>query len=110
MKKPQETVMKGAAIFGLFPNQILYRISPVTIAVNHYIDVKENDDCNDFKDENGNSLCLNYIIFVERGKSVKTNEILRKFNASVNFTCQNCGCSTEDHYLIGNNISSIFSH
>ena len=32
------------------------------------------------------------------------NEILRKFNVSINFTCQNCGCSTEDHYLIGNSI------
>ena len=86
LKKPQETVMKGAAIFGLFPNQILYRISPVTIAVNHYIDAKEDDECNDLKDENGNSLCLNYLIFVERGKSVKTNKDIEKIIRPINNT------------------------
>ena len=87
LKSPQETVMKGAAIFGLFPNQILYRISPVIVAVNNYEYAKENDECESLeKDENGNTLCLKYKIFIERGKSVKTNEIIEKIIKPINET------------------------
>ena len=84
LKSPQETVMKGAAIFGLFPNQILYRISPATIIVNDYEYIK----CESLDDDNGNSLCLllKHKIFIERGKSVKTNEIIEQFIKPINET------------------------
>ena len=85
LKSPQETVMKGAAIFGLFPNQILYRISPATIIVNHY----EYNKCESLdEDDNGNSLCLmlKHKIFIERGKSVKTNEIIEQIIKPINET------------------------
>ena len=87
LKSPQETVMRGAAIFGLFPNQILYRISPVLVAVNNYEYDKENDECESLeKDENGNAVCLKYKIFIERGKSVKTNKIIEKIIKPINET------------------------
>lgn len=78
IENPQETVMKGAAIFGLRSNQILYRISPVSIGVNNYKKINENEECETTdRDENENLVCLKYILFVERGKPVKTNEILK---------------------------------
>ena len=36
MKEPQESVMKGAALFGLKPTQIVRRIIPVTIGIESY--------------------------------------------------------------------------
>lgn len=64
---PQETVMKGAAIFGLKPNQILYRIIPITIAVETY------EKC-----INGEINCKNYKIIVKKDTSIKTNKIIKK--------------------------------
>ena len=78
LNSPQETVMKGAAIFGLRPNQILYRISPVTIGVDNYEFINENDECEKlYKNDDGDIQCLRYKKFIERGNSIKTNEILK---------------------------------
>ena len=78
LESPQETVMKGAAIFGLRPNQILYRISPATIAVNNYEIINEKEECQTLEeDENGNSRCLKYKVFIARGIAVKTNQIIQ---------------------------------
>ena len=87
LNSPQETVMRGSAIFGLRPNQILYRISPVTIAVNSYKIINENDECviTD-RDENGNLVCLKYKIFVERAKSIKTNQVFEHIIKPINET------------------------
>ena len=79
--------MKGAAIIGLFPNQILYRISPITVAVNNYEYLEENDEFKSLEeDEDGNSLYLKYKKFVERAKSVKTNDIIEKVIRPINET------------------------
>ena len=43
MKEPQESVMKGAALFGLKPTQIVRRIIPVTIGIESY-EKKESED------------------------------------------------------------------
>ena len=87
LKSPQETVMKGSAIFGLRPNQILYRISPVTIGVNNYVIINENDQCEiTDRDEKGNLVCLKYKIFVERSKSIKTNQVLEHIINPINDT------------------------
>ena len=77
LKSPQETVMKGAVIFGLRPNQILYRISPITIGVDNYEYINQNSKCeNQFKDADGDLRCFKFKKFVERGQSIKTNEIM----------------------------------
>ena len=87
LKSPQETVMRGSAIFGLRPNQILYRISPVTIGVSNYEIINENDECEiTDRDEKGNLVCLKYKIFVERTKSIKTNQILEHNIKPINET------------------------
>ena len=79
--------MKGAAIIGLFPNQILYRISPITVAVNNYEYLEENDEFKSLEeDEDGNSLYLKYKKFVERAKSVKINDIIEKVIRPINET------------------------
>ena len=43
MKEPQESVMKGAVLFGLKPTQIVRRIIPVTIGIESY-EKKESED------------------------------------------------------------------
>ena len=87
LKSPQETVMRGSAIFGLRPNQILYRISPVTIGVNNYEIIKENDECQlTDRNEKGELVCLKYKIFVERTKSIKTNQVLEHIIKPINDT------------------------
>lgn len=70
--------MRGAAIYGITPNKILYRVSPVSILVDNYEYKKENEECEfkEMEDENGQLMCLKYIRFVEISKSVKTDQII----------------------------------
>ena len=58
LDEPEKTVMKGAALFGIKPNQIIKRIMPVSIGV--------------LLDDN------KYFTFVKRGESIETNKIIEK--------------------------------
>ena len=58
LQNPEKTVMKGAALFGIKPNQIIKRIMPVTIGIS----INENT----------------FFTFVQRGKSIDTNKIIKK--------------------------------
>ena len=44
VNKPYETVMKGAAIFGFRPNQILFRVIPITIGIENYQNKEMNNE------------------------------------------------------------------
>ena len=58
LDEPEKTVMKGAALFGIKPNQIIKRIMPVSIGI--------------LLDDN------KYFTFVKRGESIETNKIIEK--------------------------------
>ena len=58
LDNPEKTVMKGAALFGIKPNQIIRRIMPVTIGIS----IDDN----------------NFFTFVHRGESVETDKIIKK--------------------------------
>jgi hypothetical protein len=75
LKSPQESVMKGAVLFGQHPNQIIARISPITIGVDSYDYIDSEQECEEsFTDEDGKLRCLNYIRFVKIGDLVETNK------------------------------------
>lgn len=80
LKAPQETVMRGAAIYGILPNKILYRVSPVSILIDSYEYKKENKECEfkEYKDENGKLICLKFIRFIKSFQSIKTDDIIKK--------------------------------
>ena len=67
LDEPQETVMKGASIFGLKSNKILYKMIPVTIGIETY------EKC-----KNGEIKCINDLIIISKGDSIRTNKIIKK--------------------------------
>jgi len=81
LKSPQETVMRGAAIYGVSPNKILYRVSPVSILIDNYEYKKENKECEfkEYKDENEKIICFKFIRFIKSFQSIKTDDIIGKF-------------------------------
>ena len=80
LKSPQETVMREAAIYGVAPNQILYRVSPVSIMTDNYENKKENEKCEfeEKKDKNGELKCLKYLGFIKIFETFKTGQIIPK--------------------------------
>ena len=79
MKNPQETVMRGASIFGLNPTVIKKRIIPITIAVESYEIIEENQPCIDkYNDTEGKIRCRAYIQFFQRGNSISTEKSIEK--------------------------------
>ena len=80
LKDPQKTVAKGSSIFGLKPNQILKRKCPITIGVESYEYINEEEkekECNDVsKDEDGLLICKKNITFAEIEESIVTNSII----------------------------------
>ena len=81
MEEPQMTVMKGAALFGLKPTQILKRIIPITIGIASYEKKNPNETCDDdeYFDENKNETrCHKYITFIRKKESIEMNQIINK--------------------------------
>ena len=77
-KNPLETVMKGAAIYGLRPNQILYRVSPVTIGIGIYIYFEDNvGKCEkQLRDDEENMRCHKFITLIKKGQEMKSDDII----------------------------------
>ena len=70
--------MKGAAIYGLRPNQILYRVSPVTIGIGMYIYFEDNvGKCEkQLRDDEENMRCFKFITLIQKGQEIKSNNII----------------------------------
>ena len=78
-KNPNETIMKGAAIYGLKPNSISFRVSPVTIGIGIYKDFNENKGtCEKQMNIEGELFCFEIITFIQKGKTIKNNSIIKK--------------------------------
>ena len=77
-KTPIETVMKGAAIYGLKPNQILYRVSPVTIGIGVYIYFEDNVGIceKQLRDDEENTRCFKFITLIQKGQEIKSTDII----------------------------------
>ena len=78
MKEPQLSVMKGAALFGLYPSKILKRIIPITLGVISYEKINPNEICDDeYLDINKKEKrCYQYLIFIKKNESIETNKII----------------------------------
>ena len=78
-KNPNETIMKGAAIYGLKPNSILFRVSPVTIGIGIYKDfIGNKGTCEKQMNIEGEFFCFEIITFIQKGKTIKNNSIIKK--------------------------------
>ena len=78
MKEPQESVMKGAALFGLKPTQISRRIIPVTIGIESY-EKKGNEDKIyevEYIDEKNETRCQKFVIYSTKRQSIEANETI----------------------------------
>jgi hypothetical protein len=77
-KTPLETIMKGAAIYGLRPNQILYRVSPVTLGIGVYIYFEDNvGKCEkQLRDDEENMRCFKFITLIPKGQEIKNTYII----------------------------------
>ena len=77
MKEPQKTVMNGAALYGLYPTQIIKRIIPITIGVDTYEKKENNTICDDaIPIDNNEVLCHKYLRFTKKRTSIETNQII----------------------------------
>ena len=77
MKEPQKTVMNGAALYGLYPTQIIKRIIPITTGVDTYEKKENNTICDDaISIDNNEVLCHKYLRFTKKRTSIETNQII----------------------------------
>ena len=67
---PEVSIMRGAAIYGIQPNQIVSRKSPYTIGTNKYTYKKKGTECRN--EENNN--CQYFDIFIRKGDDIKNNQ------------------------------------
>ena len=78
LNEPQETVMRGAALFGLRPTQIKKRIIPISIAIESYSKKSFEEKCSiESKGENIYNKRIDYITFFKKGKSAYTDQIIK---------------------------------
>ena len=71
--------MRGASIFGLNPTVIKKRIIPITIAVESYEIIEDNQPCIDkYNDTEGKIRCRAYVQFFKRGNSISTEKKKKK--------------------------------
>lgn len=77
---PSQSIMKGAAIYGLNPNKILFRVSPITIGIGTYIYFEENEGkcLKQIKDEEDQLRCFKFLTFFKKGETIKNNDIISK--------------------------------
>jgi len=74
LSTPELSVMLGAGLYGINPNQILYRISPYTIGTNYYKRRIKNTECrNEVITEEGKIECEYFDTFIKKGELVKNN-------------------------------------
>lgn len=74
-KFPNESIMRGAAIYGLMPNKILYRVSPVTIGIGIY-EKKEGKCLNQTINDDKEIVCYTIKTFIKMGEIIKNNNII----------------------------------
>ena len=74
-KSPIGSIAKGAAIFGLMPDKIAYRVSPVTINIEIY-EKKDGECLNQIINDDNEILCSVNKTFIRMGETIKNNDIV----------------------------------
>ena len=69
---PEISIMKGAALYGIKPTQIISRKSPYSIGTSAYLNFIEGTECRKKK----NNECEYFYDFVKKGADIKNNEII----------------------------------
>jgi len=67
---PEVSIMKGAAIYGIKPNQIVSRKAPYTIGTKVYSTRREGTECRNRRE----GKCEYFDIFKYKGQDIKNNE------------------------------------
>ena len=67
---PEVSIMRGAAIYGIQPNQIVSRKSPYTIGTNKYSNIIKGTECRNKE----NNQCEYFDIFIRKGDDIKNNQ------------------------------------
>jgi hypothetical protein len=75
LSNKEKSVMRGASLFGLNPNQIISRISPFTIGTKAYEPRKNETECQNPKE----GKCLYFLEFVHKGEVIQNNAIRNFF-------------------------------
>ena len=69
---PEVSIMRGAAIYGIEPNQIVSRKSPYTIGTQKYTTRLKGSECrNRYKGK-----CEYFDLFIRKGEDIKNNEAI----------------------------------
>ena len=76
MKEPQKSVMKGAALFGLKPTQIVKRKIPITIGIESY-EKKQTNESKSESENNEEEYIHQFILFVKKGDSIDVSEFIQ---------------------------------
>ena len=67
---PEVSIMKGPALYGVKPSQIISRKSPYTIGTSVYSIRKEGTECRNME----NYKCKYFDVFIRKGDDIKNNE------------------------------------
>ena len=73
LNNPEKTIVKGAALYALKPNQIISRIAPYTIGISSYQPQRAGYECKNIKIINNKIRCKYFDIFIKKGQEIKNN-------------------------------------
>ena len=79
LNNPERSIVKGAALFGLKPNQIISRISPFTIGLDSYIPQIEGYECRNKIEIKNRIECRYFNTFIQKGSEIKNNFKIVKY-------------------------------
>ena len=79
LNNPERSIVKGAALFGLKPNQIISRISPYTIGLDSYFSQIEGYECRNKIEIKNRIECRYFNTFIKKGDEVKNNFKIVKY-------------------------------
>ena len=72
---PEVSIMKGPALYGVKPSQIISRKSPYTIGTSVYSIRKEGTECRNME----NYKCKYFDVFIRKGDDIKNNEAISHY-------------------------------
>ena len=113
LSKPETSVMNGAVLYGIEPNQIISRKTPYTIGISSYSYHQPGTECKEKIIKDSNIFCRYFDIFKRKGDDIKNNEYIIKpyipfylFQTGVRFTLYYSN-STNPIYIDNENVKAI---
>ena len=78
LQNPENSVVKGAVIYGINPNKIISRKTPRTIGLSVYSRQRQGTECRKPAKVDGETDCVYFDIFKRKGEDIINNEIKEK--------------------------------